>query len=60
MKTTEIMPKDIWNDNKLENINDFIKIHADNQSPERKIKNKLLSIQYKLEDYINKEEVKEN
>jgi len=60
MKTTEIMPKDIWNDNKLETINDFIKIHADNQSPERKIKNKLLSIQYKLEDYINKEEVKEN
>ena len=59
MKTTEIMPKDIWNDNKFEKINDFIKIHADNQSKERKIKNKLLSIQYKLEDYINKEEVQE-
>lgn len=52
MKTTEIMPKDIWNDNKLENINDFIKNHAENQSKERKIKNKLFSIQYQLVNYI--------
>jgi plasmid maintenance system antidote protein VapI len=60
MKKTEISPKDIWNDKKLNNVNEFIKNHSDNQSKERKIKNKLLSIQYKLEDYIEKDDIKEN
>jgi len=60
MKNTEIFPKDIWNEKKLENINELIKNHSDKESKERKIKNKLLSIQYKLEDYIEKEDIKEN
>jgi|TARA_R100000501_G_C2626250_1_gene119918 plasmid maintenance system antidote protein VapI len=60
MKKTEISPKNIWNEEKLNNINEFIKKHSDNQSKERKIRNKLLSIQYKLEDYIEKEDIKEN
>ncbi|MFI0430063.1 transcriptional regulator [Mariniflexile sp. HMF6888] len=60
MKKTEILPKDIWNDEKLNTINEFIKNHSDNQSKERKIRNKLLSIQYKLEDYIEKDDIKEN
>lgn len=60
MKNIEILPKDIWNDNKLNRINEFIKKHSDNQSKERKTRNKLLSIQYKLEDYIEKDEIKEN
>lgn len=60
MKNTDILPKDIWNDEKINNINEFIKNHSDNQSKERKIRNKLLSIQYKLEDYIEKDNIKEN
>jgi addiction module HigA family antidote len=60
MKKTEILPKDIWNDEKLDTINEFIKNHSDNQSEERKIRNKLLSIQYKLEAYIEKDDIKEN
>lgn len=60
MKNTEILPKDIWNDEKINNINEFIKNHSDSQSKERKIRNKLLSIQYKLEDYIEKDNIKEN
>ena len=60
MKKTEILPKDIWNDEKLDTINEFIKNHSDNQSEERKIRNKLLSIQYKLEDYIEKDDIKES
>ena len=60
MRKTEILPKDIWNEEKLINVNEFIKNHSDNQSNERKIKNKLLSIQYKLEDYIEKDDIKEN
>lgn len=60
MKTTEIMPKDIWNDEKLDNISGFIKKHSDKQSNESRVKYKLLSIQYKLEDYIEKEDIKES
>lgn len=60
MKKKEILPEDIWNDKKLNNINEFVKKHSDNQSKERKIRNKLLSIQYKLEDYIEKDDIKEN
>ncbi len=60
MKKTEILPKDIWNDSKLNNVNEFIKNHSDNQSKERKIKNKLLSIQYKLEDYIENDDIEED
>ncbi len=60
MKTVEILPKDIWNDEKINDINEFIKNHSDNQSKERKIRNKLLSIQYKLEDYIEKDHIKEH
>ncbi|MEZ4800251.1 MAG: helix-turn-helix domain-containing protein [Flavobacteriales bacterium] len=60
MNNTEISPKDIWNDNKLNRINEFIKKQSANQSKERQIRNKLLSIQYKLEDYIEKDEIQEN
>lgn len=60
MNNTEILPKDIWSDDKLNRINEFIKKQSVNQSKERKIRNKLLSIQYKLEDYIEKDEIKEN
>lgn len=60
MKNIEILPKDIWNDDKLNKINEFVKNHSDDQSIERKIRNKLLSIQYKIEDYIEKDDIKEN
>lgn len=54
MKNIEILPKNIWNDEKLNKINEFVKKHSEKQSKERKIRNKLLSIQYKLEDYIER------
>ena len=57
---TEILPKEIWDKNKLNEINEFIKNDSENQSNERVIRNKLLSIQYKLEDYIEKDDIKEN
>ncbi len=60
MNNKEILPEDIWNEKNLENINELIKNHSDKESKDRKIKNKLLSIQYKLEDYIEKEDIKEN
>lgn len=60
MKNTEIVPKDIWNDKKVKNVNDYIKHHSDKQSKERKIRNEFLSIQYKLEDYIEKDDIEES
>ena len=55
MKKTEILPTDIYNDKKITAVNEFIKSHSEAQSEERKIRNKLLAIQYKLEDYIEKD-----
>jgi plasmid maintenance system antidote protein VapI len=60
MNNIEISLKDIWNDDKVNKINDFIKNHSESQSKETKTRNKLLAIQYKLEDYIEKEIVQEN
>ncbi|MFT6868247.1 MAG: plasmid maintenance system antidote protein VapI [Cyclobacteriaceae bacterium] len=52
MKTSEIEPKDIWNEIKRNELKDFISEHAKKQSKDRLLTNKLLSIQYKMEDYI--------
>lgn len=60
METTEISPKDIWNEDQLKKVADVIQSHSKKQSEKQKIKNKLLAIQYKLEDYIEQEEIKEN
>lgn len=60
MKKTEIQPQDIWNEEKLQQVADFIKGDSETISDERKIRNKLLSIKYKIEDYIEKEDVKES
>lgn len=52
MKSKEIKPDAIWNDEKKSGLKEFITSHSAKQSKERILKNKLLSIQYKLEDYI--------
>lgn len=48
----EIQIADIWNEEKKENLKDFILSHSKKQSKERVLKNELLAIQYQLEDYI--------
>jgi antitoxin HigA-1 len=60
MKKTEILPTDIWNDEKINSINEIVKNHSENQSKEKKIRYKLLAIQYKLEEYIERDDIKEN
>jgi len=52
MKNKEIQIDDIWNDKKKSELREFISAHSAKQSKERMLTNKLLSIQYKLEDYI--------
>ena len=55
MKNKEIQISDIWNDKKKDDLNKIIKSHSSKQSKEQILKNQLLSIQYKLEDYIHSE-----
>ncbi|WP_121964986.1 transcriptional regulator [Myroides sp. N17-2] len=52
MKAKEIQVTEIWNDNKKANIKEAILAHAKTQSKEQILTNKLLAIQYRLEDYI--------
>ncbi|PIF30792.1 hypothetical protein CLU81_1242 [Flavobacterium sp. 9] len=52
MKNKEIQISDIWNDKKKDDLKNIIKSHSSKQSREQILKNQLLSIQYKLEDYI--------
>ena len=55
MKNKEIQVDDIWNDKKKNELKEFIALNSAKQSKERMLTNKLLSIQYKLEDYIQNE-----
>jgi len=55
MENKEIEFKQIWNDKKIRDLKDFIAAQSTKQSKERKLANKLLSIQYMLEDYIQNE-----
>jgi len=52
MKSKEIQIIDVWNDKKNNDLKKFVKTEAFKQSQERKLRNELLSIQYKIEDYI--------
>lgn len=49
---TEVREKDVWNPDKLDHLRDAILIESEKQSPERKLRNELLAINYRLEDYI--------
>jgi antitoxin HigA-1 len=57
MKNKEIQISDIWNDDKRVSLKEFITTHSEKQSEEQKIKNELLAIQFKIEDYISSENV---
>jgi plasmid maintenance system antidote protein VapI len=52
MKNKEIQIEDIWNDKKKAELKKIILADSAKQSKERILKNQLLSIQFKLEDYI--------
>lgn len=55
MKAKGIQVTEIWNDNKKANIKEAILAHAKTQSKEQILTNKLLAIQYRLEDLIESE-----
>lgn len=53
----EVSKNDIWNKDKMKRLRDFIISESEKQSPERKLRNELLSIRYQIEEYINKDQV---
>jgi len=53
--TIEITKNDIWNKSKTQKLKDHILSESKKQSTERRLRNELLSIQYKIEDYIESE-----
>lgn len=59
MKNKEIEVTTIWNDEKRDSLKDFIQVHSQKQSKERKLRNELLAIQYQIEDYIEAESTPE-
>lgn len=57
MKSKEIQLTEIWNNEKINSLKEFITIHSQKQSKEQKLRNELLAIQYRIEDYIESESV---
>lgn len=57
MKTQEVQIEAIWNEEKSAALKDFIMAHSQAQSKEQKLRNELLTIQYKIEDYIESENI---
>jgi len=54
----ELKESDIWNDDKMNKLREFITTESKKQTPEKKLRNELLSIKYQIQDYIKKENVK--
>lgn len=52
MKNKEVRIADLWNKEKSKTLSEFIIGQSNKQTKERKLRNELLSIQYKIEDYI--------
>ena len=47
-----------WSDEKLAQIKAFVKDQSNKRSPERKLRNELLSIQYQMEAYLDDNDIK--
>ncbi len=54
-KNKAIEEQELWDEQKKADLKSFIRSHSEKQSPERKLRNELLAIQYKIEDYIENE-----
>ena len=55
----DLKESDIWNEDKMNRIREFILTESKKQSPERKLRNEILSIKYLMEDYIEKDKVEQ-
>lgn len=53
----ELEENQVWNDDKMNQINEYILSESKKQSTERKLRNELLSIKYQMQDYIEREPI---
>lgn len=51
----EIKENKVWDEDKMNRLNRFILTESEKQSPERKLRNELLSIKYQMQDDIEKD-----
>ncbi len=58
--TKELKVNEIWNSDKHEKLNKFILSESQKQTTERILRNELLSIQFQIEDYIEKDQIEKN
>jgi len=49
-----------WSDEKLAQVRAFVKDQSNKRSPERKLKNEMLSIKYQMEAYLDDNDIKAN
>ncbi|WAC15234.1 helix-turn-helix transcriptional regulator [Dyadobacter pollutisoli] len=54
-ESDEILVEDIWNEQKKAGLKEFILSESAKQSEERRLRNELLAIQYRMQDYIESE-----
>lgn len=59
MSNTDIHPKELWNSDKKKKVKEFIIAKSKEQSEERILKNKLLAVKYRIEDYIHSDSEEE-
>lgn len=53
----EVRSKDIWSEKKYDKLKDYILQESKKQSKERLLRNELLSIKYRMEDYVKNDQV---
>lgn len=58
MKQNEVKDTEIWTEEKMNKLSDYIVAQSKKQTRSRKIRNYILSLKYRLEDYMQKVENK--
>jgi plasmid maintenance system antidote protein VapI len=54
-----ISEKEIWNEEDIDAVRNYIQIESPKQSPERLLRNELLAIKYQMLDYVNNDKISE-
>ena len=49
--TREVKPNEIWSEEKMSKFKKYILAKSKKQSPEQKLRNELLAIKFRLQDY---------
>lgn len=53
----EVKAGEIWRDDKLNTVREYILAKSKKQSPERRLKNELLALRFRMEDYLQQDKI---